>query len=117
MIPNSSLARPRRLRVAIAAALLIGAGTALPAVAANDLPPPTAGGDVMPPVKVTITSENGAAKCDPAELRLPANSNVALQVTNQSDARVTITAPQIFQNKNVLHHDATWSTSRATTGT
>ncbi|MEH3148097.1 MAG: hypothetical protein PGN34_22815 [Methylobacterium frigidaeris] len=76
-----------------------------PALAANDLPPPKAGGEVMPPVEVTITTKDGAASCAPAELRLPAQSNVSLQVVNQSDAQVTITAPQIFQNKNVLHHD------------
>ncbi|WP_018263794.1 cupredoxin domain-containing protein [Methylobacterium sp. WSM2598] len=98
MMRHLSLARGGLAGLLLAA--LAGA-----ALAANDLPPPKAGGDAMPPVQLTITSENGAAKCEPAELRLPANSNVALEVTNRSSARVTLTAPQIFQNKNVLHHD------------
>ncbi|MFE1601963.1 cupredoxin domain-containing protein [Methylobacterium sp. ID0610] len=102
MRSNALLTSPRRLAAAVA---LLAAGAAWPVLAANDLPPPKAGGDAMPPVQVTITAQNGAATCEPAELRLPANSDVALQVSNQSDERVTITAPQIFQNKNVLHHD------------
>lgn len=93
---------PFPARLAAAAALL---AVALPggARAANDLPPPKT--DAMPPVEVTITAENGAPRCAPAELRLPAQTNVDLHVTNQSNLQVSLTAPQIFQNKNVLHHD------------
>ena len=94
---------PVRLTTALSLAGLVA--LAVPALAANDLPPPKAGGEVMPPVEVTISTKDGAAACAPAELRLPAQSNVSLQVVNQSDAQVSITAPQIFQNKNVLHHD------------
>jgi len=50
--------------------------------------------------------ENGAAKCAPAELRFPANSDVELQISNQSKDQITLTAPRIFENKNVLHHDS-----------
>lgn len=85
-----------------AAALLLAALTG-GARAANDLPPPKT--DAMPPVEVTITAENGVPVCAPAELRLPAQTNVDLQITNQSNEQVSLTAPQIFQNKNVLHHD------------
>jgi hypothetical protein len=74
------------------------------AFAANDLPPPKAGGDVMPPVELAISGKAGSISCAPQELRLPAESNVAMSVSNQSDSQVTITAPQIFENKNVLHH-------------
>ncbi|MGY2049824.1 hypothetical protein [Methylobacterium sp. JK268] len=92
-----------RLRGGLAGLLLAGLAAG-PALAANDLPPPK-NGDTMPPVSLTITSENGAPKCDPAELRLPADSNVALQVVNQSKDEVTLTAPKIFENRYVLHHD------------
>ncbi|AWN46297.1 hypothetical protein DK419_08205 [Methylobacterium terrae] len=85
-----------------AAALLLTALTG-GARAANDLPPPKT--DAMPPVEVTITAENGVPRCAPAELRLPAQTNVDLHVTNQSNEQISLTAPQIFQNKNVLHHD------------
>ena len=88
-----------RAPLAAAALVLLTGG----AFAANDLPPPKT--DVMPPVEVTITAENGAPSCAPAELRLPAQSNVDLHVVNQSNEQVSLTAPQIFQNKNVLHHD------------
>ncbi|KMO42523.1 hypothetical protein VQ03_10780 [Methylobacterium tarhaniae] len=90
------------LRAATAAAFLAVALSG-GARAANDLPPPKT--DAMPPVEVTITAENGVLACAPAELRLPAQSNVDLHVTNQSNLQVSLTAPQIFQNKNVLHHD------------
>jgi len=88
----------RTTLAAAALALLTGS-----AHAANDLPPPKT--DAMPPVEVTITAENGVPACAPAELRLPAQSNVDLHVVNQSNEQVSLTAPQIFQNKNVLHHD------------
>lgn len=93
---------PIPARIAAAAAFLAVALSG-GARAANDLPPPKT--DAMPPVEVTITAENGVPACAPAELRLPAQSNVDLHVVNQSNEQVSLTAPQIFQNKNVLHHD------------
>ncbi|GJD51805.1 hypothetical protein OPKNFCMD_4564 [Methylobacterium crusticola] len=95
----------RRSGLAACAVLLAALLPSLPASAANDLPPPKAGGEAMPPVEVTITAQNETPQCAPAELRLPAQSNVDLHVINQSNLQVSITAPQIFQNKNVLHHD------------
>ncbi|MHC2020257.1 anaerobic typically selenocysteine-containing protein [Methylobacterium sp. CM6247] len=52
-----------------------------------------------------MTVENGGAKCAPAELRLPANSDVEMDIVNKSTSQITLTAPRIFENKNVLHHD------------
>ena len=59
----------------------------------------------IPPVEILMTVENGGAKCAPAELRLPANSDVVMNVVNKSTSQMTLTAPRIFENKNVLHHD------------
>lgn len=94
---------PRHSRLVAAAALAALAGG--PARAAQDLPPPQAGGDRMPPVEVTIEAENDALRCEPGELRLPADSDVALRLANRSREQVTIAAPRIFENRNVLHHD------------
>ena len=58
----------------------------------------------VPPVEIVMTVENGAAKCAPAELRLRANSDVAMNVVNKSTSQMTLTAPHIFENKNVFHH-------------
>lgn len=62
-------------------------------------------GDVLPPVALTVEEADGAIRCAPAELRLPAGSNVELTITNTTKNQVTLTAPRQFENKNVLHHD------------
>ena len=59
----------------------------------------------MPPVELTITEADGKPVCAPAELRLPADSNVALHVVSRVSAPVTITAPGQFENAHVLHAD------------
>lgn len=48
---------------------------------------------------------DGAIRCVPAELRLPAGSNVELTITNTTKNHVTLTAPRQFENRHVLHHD------------
>jgi hypothetical protein len=67
------------------------------------LPPPAS--DAMPPVELTISLKDGKPVCDPAELRLPANTNVALKIVSSADVPVTITAPGQFENGLVLHAD------------
>jgi hypothetical protein len=91
--PSPSEAAPalRLGSVLLTAALLIGG--AAPAA------------ETMPSVDLTMTVENGAAKCAPAELRLPADTDVSIHVENHSTSQIVLTAPQIFENKNVLHHD------------
>ncbi|MGH1575276.1 cupredoxin domain-containing protein [Methylobacterium sp. P31] len=66
---------------------------------------PAGAAETMPSVELTMTVENGAAKCAPAELRLPANADVSIHVQNRSSSQIVLTAPRIFENKNVLHHD------------
>lgn len=71
-----------------------------------------AASDAMPPVELTITMDGGKPVCAPAELRLPADTNVALRIVSTADTPVTITAPGQFENAHVLHtegdlvHDA-----------
>ncbi|MEE7504193.1 anaerobic typically selenocysteine-containing protein [Methylobacterium sp. C33D] len=80
---------------------LLAAGPAL--AQGKPLPPPAT--DAMPPVELTISMKDGKPVCDPAELKLPADTNVALNIVSSADAPVTITAPGQFENGLVLHAD------------
>lgn len=78
----------------------------LPVVAlaqGKPLPPPST--DAMPPIEFTITLQDGKPVCAPAELLVPANTNVALKIVSTADADVTITIPGQFANKLILHSD------------
>ncbi|MBK3401871.1 anaerobic typically selenocysteine-containing protein [Methylorubrum populi] len=101
--------RSTRLRIP---AILLAAvtGLALPAAAhaegqagGKPLPPPAS--DAMPPVELTVEMRDGHPVCQPAELRLPADTNVALNVVSRADQPVTITMPGQFENGRVLHAD------------
>ena len=65
--------------------------------------PPASG--VMPPVELSVGLEGGKPVCAPAELRLPADTNVVLHIVSSADVPVTITAPGQFENGLVLHAD------------
>ncbi|KAB1074453.1 cupredoxin domain-containing protein [Methylobacterium planeticum] len=89
---------------------LFGLGTlaallsAQPAFAeGKPLAPPAS--DAMPPVELTITMKDGKPVCAPAELLLPADTNVALHVISRADAPITITMGEQFENGRVLHAD------------
>jgi plastocyanin len=93
----------RRVRgVCVLAACLALGGSAF---AAEQLPPPKASGDGSPPVEVTISAEGSGTRCEPAELRMPADSDVSLTFVNQAPYPATVTAAKQFENKQVLHHD------------
>ncbi|WP_336487406.1 cupredoxin domain-containing protein [Methylobacterium nigriterrae] len=93
---------PACTRGALAALFVLSGGLAL----AEEKPSPQPkAGDAMPPVELTIDLEGGKPRCSPAELRLPAETNVALRVVNRADRPVTLTAPGQFENRNVLHAD------------
>jgi hypothetical protein len=94
-------AAPRALTIA-GLALALAAGPLVPGAGARDLPPPKT--DVVPPVELTVALEGGKVSCAPAELRLPAQTNVHVHLVNQTDKEITVTAPRIF-DKNVLRHD------------
>lgn len=80
---------------------LLMAGPAL--AQGKPLAPPAS--DAMPPVELTITMTDGKPVCAPAELTLPADTNIALHIVSTADAPVTITAPGQFENGLVLHAD------------
>ncbi|MCJ2050316.1 cupredoxin domain-containing protein [Methylobacterium sp. J-070] len=92
------------LNVSRALATLVALVIAGPALAqGKPLAPPAS--DAMPPVELTISMADGKPVCEPAELRLPADTNVALSIVSHADAPVTITAPGQFENGLVLHAD------------
>ena len=72
---------------------------------AQGKPLPAPASAVMPPVELTITMEGGKPVCAPAELLLPADTDVALHVVSTADTPVTISAPGQFENAHVLHAD------------
>jgi hypothetical protein len=78
----------------------------LPALALAEgkpLPPPSS--DATPPIALTITLDGDKPVCDPAELLVPANTNVTFNIVNQANRDVTLTMPGQFKNGLVLHAD------------
>ena len=67
------------------------------------LPPPAS--DVMPPVELRIGLTDGKATCMPAELPLPADTNVELHLISTASQPVTITMEGQFEKGHVLHAD------------
>lgn len=88
-------------RGSAALAVLLMAGPAF--AQGKPLPPPAS--DAMPPVELTIAMKDGKPVCAPAELSLPADTNIVLHIVSSADAPVTITAPGQFENGLVLHAD------------
>lgn len=72
---------------------------------AQSKPLPPASSDAMPPIELTITMDGDKPVCAPAELKLPANTNVELHIVSRAAEPVTVTAPGQFENANVLHAD------------
>ncbi|MCJ2090016.1 cupredoxin domain-containing protein [Methylobacterium sp. E-005] len=86
------------------AAALVACLAAGPAFAqGKPLPPPSS--DVTPPVELNVSMKDGKPVCDPAELRLPANTNVVLHIKSTADAPVILTAPGQFENGLIQHSD------------
>jgi hypothetical protein len=85
--------------VALATMLITGSAFAQ----GKPLAPPAS--DAMPPVELTISMKDGKPVCAPAEISLPADTNVALHIVSSANAPVTITAPGQFENGLVLHAD------------
>lgn len=92
---------------ALAAALLAAALQPAGAQSSNapKQEPPQVGGAETPPIDIKFDIVNGAARCEPPELRLPARTDVEVKITNTSDQIATITAPLLFRNEYVLHHE------------
>lgn len=80
--------------------------TLVPTIAlAQGKPLPAPSSDVTPPIELTIDLKDGKPVCAPAELLVPANTNVALSVVSHANADVTLTIPGQFSNGLVLHAD------------
>lgn len=73
------------------------------AYAQGKLGPPAS--DAMPPVELTINMQGKKPICEPTELKLPADTNVELQVISHADVPVTITMQNEFVKGHVLHAD------------
>ena len=87
-----------------AAGALITLALSGPAFAqGKPLAPPVS--DAMPPLELTIGMDGGKPVCAPAEISLPADTNVSLHIVSSADVPVTITAPGQFENGLVLHAD------------
>jgi hypothetical protein len=54
-----------------------------PVRAAENMPSWEGGETTMPTVELIMTTEGRAAKCSPAEIKLPANTDVRIRITNQ----------------------------------
>lgn len=90
--------------------VLLGLGTLAATISssgafAQSKPLPPASSDAMPPIELTITMDGDKPVCAPAELKLPANTNVELHIVSRAAEPVTVTAPGQFENANVLHAD------------
>lgn len=57
----------------------------------------------MPPTLLSIVMKDGKPVCEPAELALPADTNVELQVKSSANQTVTLTMQDQFENGHVLH--------------
>ncbi|MBE7197715.1 MAG: anaerobic typically selenocysteine-containing protein [Parafilimonas terrae] len=88
-------------RCAAALAALLATGPAF----AQGKPLPPSASDVTPPVELTVSLKDGKPVCDPAELRLPADTNVVLTIKSSADVPVTLTAPGQFENGLIQHAD------------
>lgn len=67
------------------------------------LPPPASG--ATPPIELTISMKDGKPDCSPAELLVPANTNIALNIVSHANADITVTIPGQFSNGLVQHAD------------
>ncbi|GBU16125.1 MULTISPECIES: anaerobic typically selenocysteine-containing protein [Methylobacterium] len=92
--------RMARLGLCIASLSILGGPTL---AQGKPLPPPAS--DAMPPTELAISLKDGKPVCEPNELRLPADTNVALTIASTADAPVVLTMGEQFENGRVLHHD------------
>lgn len=71
----------------------------------NQVPAAEAGGQPLPPIEIVTGVEGGAAKCEPGDLRLPANQTVDLRIINKSDQQFTLAAPKIFDDGHLVRFE------------
>ncbi len=93
------------MRVAFVALGAVAAVMNVQAVRAEGKPLPAPASEAMPSVELRIGLTDGRATCTPAELPLPADTNVELRLVSTADRPVTITMEGQFEQGRVLHHD------------
>jgi hypothetical protein len=93
------------LRYAMFGLVVLSATAFGDAALAQNKPLPPASSGEMPLVELSISLDGDKPVCAPAELRLPANTNVELHIASSASVPVTITAPGQFENAHVLHAD------------
>ena len=71
----------------------------------SGVPAAESGGQQLPPIEIVTGVEGGAAKCEPGELRLPANQTVDLRIINKSDRQFTLAAPKIFDDGHLVRFE------------
>lgn len=92
---------PSALGIALLAAQAAPPVATRAAAEGKPLPPPAT--DAMPPVELSVGLENGKATCSPAELLIPADTDVELRVVSHADRPVTLTMQGQFEKGRVLH--------------
>ena len=93
------------MRNAVLALGAVAAAMAVQPALAQGKPLPPPASDVMPRVELRVGLTDGKATCSPAELPLPADTNIELHVVSTADRPVTLTIPGQFEKGHVLHAD------------
>jgi len=83
------------------AAILLSSSHAL--AEGKPLPPPAS--TAVPTVELTVTMDGDKPVCAPADLRLPADTNVTLHIVNRTKDTITLTMAGQFEKGRVLHTD------------
>ena len=71
----------------------------------SGVPAAESGGQPLPPIEIVTGVEGDAAKCEPGDLRLPANQTVDLRIINKSDQQFTLAAPKIFDDGHLVRFE------------
>ncbi len=93
------------MRTALTLLAILAAGPTASSALAEGKPLPPPASDAVPPVELRIGLTDGKATCEPAELKLPADTNVELQLVSTADQYVTLTMEGQFEKGHVLHAD------------
>ena len=73
--------------------------------ATSGVPAAEVGGQVAPPIEIVAGVEGEAARCEPAELRVPAGQTMDLRIVNKSDQPFTVAAPMIFDDHHLVRFE------------
>lgn len=80
-----------RFLTAVSAAVLVGSGAALAQTSDEQKRPP----------EIQLLVKDGNPRCEPQELRVPADANIDLRIQNQGGRSVVVRAPDLFGGDRV----------------